>query len=98
MTTYLVSRHLGAVEWMKAIGHHYDQHHTHLTDYSELKSGDTVVGSLPINMVADLNKLGVKYLHLSLYIPQSQRGIELTSQQLLALDAKLEAYEVTKLY
>ena len=97
MTIYLVSRHLGAVEWMKAMDHHYDQHITHVTDYSELKSGDTVVGSLPINMVADLNELGVKYLHLSLYIPESQRGIELTAEQLSALDAKLEAYQVKRL-
>ena len=96
MSVYLVSRHKGAVDWMDHMGHRYDAHLTHLTDYKALSAGDTIVGSLPINIVADLCELGVKYQHLSLYIPEQLRGVELTAEQLSALDAKLEQYEVKR--
>ena len=98
MTTYLVSRHMGAVEWMMHMGHHYDKHLTHLDNYDNLKIGDTVVGSLPINIVADLNERGIRYVHLSLYIPESLRGMELSVAQLSELDAKLESYEVKRIH
>ena len=97
MSVYLVSRHKGAVDWMDHIGHPYDVHLTHLTDYQALSAGDTIVGSLPINIVADLNELGVIYQHLSLYIPEHLRGVELTAEQLSALDAKLEQYKVKRI-
>lgn len=97
MTTYLISRHSGAVEWMEQSRYAYDKHLTHLNDYSQLKAGDTVIGSLPINIVADLNDLGVHYLHLSLYIPEHLRGKELSAEQLSNLSAKLEPYKVQRL-
>ncbi len=96
MAYYLVSRHHGAVEWMDYMGYHYDRHLTHLHDYAMLNSGDTVIGSLPINIVADLNERGVCYQHLSLYVPESLRGMELSAVQLSELDAKLECYEVRR--
>ncbi len=97
MSIYLVSRHQGAVEWMQHMGHHYDQHLTHLDNYDTLCADDVVVGSLPINIVADLAQCGVSYRHLSLYIPEHLRGTELTANQLSNLDAKLEAYEVRRI-
>ena len=96
MTVYLVSRHQGAVEWMNHMGHQYDVHLTHLDSDHKLLAGDTVVGSLPINLVADLTERGVHYLHLSLYIPEHLRGIELSAEQLSQLDAKLEPYRVQR--
>ena len=96
MSVYLVSRHQGAVEWMQHMGHHYDQHLTHLENYNDLSAGDVVVGSLPINIVADLAQYGVSYLHLSLYIPEHLRGIELTAEQLSSLDARREEYEIRR--
>lgn len=97
MSIYLISRHQGAVEWMNHMGHHYDEHLTHLNDYVELSKGDVVVGSLPINIVADLAERGVSYMHLSLYIPEHLRGIELSAEQLSKLNARLEAYQVKRL-
>lgn len=94
MTTYLVSRHAGAVEWMNFIGHHYDYHLHHLSDYKKLERGDVVIGSLPINIVAELNKRGIAYFHLSIDIPESLRGVELSAHLLSFLDARLERYEV----
>lgn len=97
MTVYLVSRHQGAVEWMNHMGHPYDTHLTHLSSKETLSAGDTVVGSLPINLVADLSERGIRYLHLSLYIPEHLRGVELSAEQLSQLDAKLEPYSVKRL-
>lgn len=97
MTIYLITRHPGAVEWMKIKGRPYDIHLTHLTDYDAFHKGDTVVGSLPINVVADLNKLGVDYIHLNLYVPESLRGVELSAEQLVVLNATLEPYRVLRL-
>lgn len=97
MTTYLVTRHPGAVEWMQYAGHTYDQHLTHLESLVILQAGDTVIGSLPINIVYDINSLGVNYVHLSLYIPETLRGKELSAEQLSQLDAKLQRYEVKRL-
>lgn len=97
MSIYLVSRHRGAVEWMQHMGHHYDQHLTHLDSYDNLCAEDVVVGSLPINIVADLAECGVSYRHLSLSIPEHLRGIELTAKQLSSFDAKLEEYAVRRI-
>ena len=97
MSIYLVSRHQGAVEWMKHMNHHYDVHLTHLSSEVPLCAGDTVVGSLPINLVADLAERGIGYTHLSLYVPEHLRGIELSAEQLSQLDAKLESYSVQRL-
>ncbi|WP_201634045.1 CRISPR-associated protein Csx16 [Psychrobacter immobilis] len=97
MAVYLVSRHKGAVEWMNHMGHQYDAHLTHLGSNDTLSAGDTVVGSLPINLVADLGEYGISYLHLSLCIPEHLRGIELSAEQLSQLDAKLEPYSVERL-
>lgn len=97
MTIYLVSRHQGAVEWMQHMGYHYDKHLTHLNSDDKLSAGDTVVGSLPINLVADLDERSIRYLHLSLCIPEHLRGIELSAEQLSQLNAKLEPYSVKRL-
>tara|TARA_R100000935_G_scaffold58834_1_gene98399 strand:+ start:10281 stop:10589 length:309 start_codon:yes stop_codon:yes gene_type:complete len=97
MSIYLISRHKGAVEWMNHTGNHYDKHLTHLDNYSQLSEGDIIVGSLPINLVADLAERSVGYIHLSLYIPEHLRGIELSAKQLSQLDAKLEAYSVQRI-
>ncbi|WP_227430945.1 CRISPR-associated protein Csx16 [Psychrobacter sp. I-STPA6b] len=96
MTTYLLTRHVGAVKWMQAMGHHYDKHLNHLASYDNLAKGDTVIGSLPINIVADINQLGVKYVHLSLVIPEELRGVELSLEQLIRLEAKLETFSVIR--
>ena len=97
MSIYLVSRHLGAVEWMNHMGHHYDKHLTHLDNYDQLSAGDIVIGSLPINLAADLADRGVGYVHLSLSVPEHLRGRELSAEQLSHLDAKLEAFGVRRI-
>lgn len=94
MTTYFVTRHQGAIDWAKASNVQFDVHLTHLGDDIVLKSGDTVIGTLPINIVYDINQLGVRYLHLSLDMPAHLRGLELNAEQLLACNASLQEFVV----
>lgn len=96
MTTYFISRHMGAVEWAKANNIAFDMHLEHLLSVDALKSGDTVIGTLPINLIAQINALGVRYIHLSLEIPPELRGVELNVEQLNECRATLQAFYVQK--
>ncbi len=51
MTTFFVSRHPGARAWSAEQGLLIDQHLTHL-DTALIQSGDTVIGTLPVNLAA----------------------------------------------
>ncbi|ART83436.1 CRISPR-associated protein Csx16 [Oceanisphaera profunda] len=96
MITYFITRHPGALQWAKQKKLHYDVHVEHLLSLSLLNKGDTVVGTLPINLVYQINQKGVIYVHLSLEIPPALRGVELTAEQLDNCKATLERYEVIK--
>lgn len=96
MTTYFITRHVGAVDWAKANNIAFDVHLEHLLSLDELKSGDTIIGTLPINMIAQINAKGVRYIHLSLEIPPELRGVELNVEQLNACRATLEEFYVEK--
>ncbi len=93
MTTLFVSRHPGAIEWIKSQGITIDQWVTHL-DINEIKQGDLVIGNLPIPMVFTINQKGARYLHLAVEVPASMRGRELTSTDLATLGAKLGEFQV----
>lgn len=51
-----------------------------------------VIGSLPINLVAALCAMGAEYWHLSIHMPAQARGQELSAEDLVAYEAKLERY------
>lgn len=93
MTVWFISRHPGALDWLAAQGLKADRWAPHLYP-EQLAAGDTVIGSLPINMVADLNARGVRYWHISLHLPPELRGLELSPEQLDQLGARLEEFEV----
>lgn len=96
MTTYFVTRHPGALQWAATNQVAFDVHLSHLDDLSNLEMGDVVIGTLPINIVYQINQLGVRYIHLSLEIPPSLRGVELDIAQLNACKATLEEFVVTQ--
>ncbi|MDP5131954.1 MAG: CRISPR-associated protein Csx16 [Paraglaciecola sp.] len=93
MTTFFISRHPGAINWIKQQGITIDRWETHL-DLADVKSGDRVVGTLPIPMVAALNQKGATYLHLNVAVPASLRGQELSEETLDVLGATLQAFRV----
>lgn len=93
MTTTFVSRHPGAVEWATRRGLHIDRHVAHL-DPSSVEAGDTVIGTLPVNLAARVCECGARYFNLSLDLPAEARGRELTADELEWYGARLEAFEV----
>ena len=96
MSVYVVTRHQGALDWLEEEGVHYDEHIVHL-DVAQVSSGDTVIGNLPIPMVAQLNAKGVAYWHLSFTVPFEKRGFELSARQLREMGISLEAFEVKRI-
>jgi len=93
VSVYFVSRHPGAVEWARRRGLQIDHLIAHL-DPARVGPGDTVIGSLPVNLAAEVCRRGARYLHLSLRLPAELRGKELDAEQLEALGAQLEEYRV----
>ncbi len=96
MTTYFITRHLGALDWANKRGVHFDIHLTHLLTLEELSAGDMIIGTLPINLVAQANQRGIRYVHLSLEISPELRGVELSADQLDECNASLIEFCVTQ--
>ena len=92
---WLVSRHPGAIEWIKSQESSIDHEVTHLSVESYPKSGDIVIGSLPVHIIAKLNQQGIRFFHVQVNIPSELRGQELTKEQLESLDGSLQEYQVS---
>lgn len=95
MSTYFISRHPGAVTWAESEGFHVDQRLAHF-DVVIVQSGDRVLGTLPINLVAEVNARGGRYFHLTLELPAEARGKELTAEDMRAYGARLEEYSAQR--
>jgi CRISPR-associated protein Csx16 len=96
MTIWFASRHPGAVEWARRQGIRYDIHVAHL-DPAKIDTGDTVIGSLPVNLAAEVCERGAEYWNLSVRLKPADRGRELSADELRARDAVIERYEIRKL-
>jgi CRISPR-associated protein Csx16 len=95
MTTWLVTRHPGALDWARERGIAFDIQVAHL-DPQTVASGDTIIGSLPVHLAAEVCMRGARYLNLSLDLPARLRGRELDAAALEACGARLEEYFVTR--
>ena len=95
MTVYFVTRHPGALDWAQSAGIAYDEHVPHL-DPAKVRAGDTVIGSLPVHLAAEVCARGARYLNLSLDLPAHLRGRELDAETLASLGARLEEYVITR--
>ena len=87
MTTYFVTRHKGAVEWARMQG--IDAISMSHLDPARIKSGDTVIGTLPVHLAAEVCAQGGRYLHLTMTIPERMRGRELSALDMNELGALL---------
>lgn len=93
MTIYFVTRHPGALAWAAEEGITVDALVGHL-DHTVIAPGDRVIGSLPVNLVAEVCVRGGRYLHLSLDLAPELRGRELTADDMRACGARIEEYRV----
>ena len=91
MTTWLVTRHEGALHWMRAHGPSFDRHVPHL-DPAQVAPGDRVLGTLPVHLAAQVCARRAEYWHLMLELPEDARGRELGAQELTALGARLQRF------
>jgi CRISPR-associated protein Csx16 len=95
MTTYFVTRHPGARDWAAGTGIVVD----HVVDHLEvgwIGPGDVVIGSLPVNLVAQVCARGGRYLHLALDLPPQARGRELSADEMERFGARIEEYRVER--
>jgi CRISPR-associated protein Csx16 len=95
MTTYFITRHPGAREWAQSRGIEVDFLIDHL-DVAQIMTGDVVIGTLPVNLAAEVCARGERYLHLSLDLPPEMRGKELSCEDMERLGARLEKYRVER--
>lgn len=95
MTTWFVSRHPGALEWVREQGIHVDQVATHL-DPAILQPGDRVIGTLPVHLAAQVHARGAHFDFLALDLPANWRGRELNAEELRACGARLERYAISQ--
>ncbi|MBK1645214.1 CRISPR-associated protein Csx16 [Thiocapsa imhoffii] len=96
MTTYFVSRHPGARDWAAEEGLTVDAVIDHL-DPAIIEPGDILIGSLPVNLAAEVCARGARYLNLSLDLPAAWRGVELSAEQMRACGARVEEYRIQRL-
>jgi len=95
MTTWFVTRHPGALDWARTKNIAYDIHVMHL-DSTKVDAGDTVIGSLPVNLAFNVCERGARYFNFSLDLPARLRGRELDAATLDECGARIEEYRITK--
>ena len=92
-TTWIISRHPAAIIWLANQGHTGIEI-DHL-DIEQVQSGDTVIGTLPVNMAAEVCAIGAAYIHLSLKLPLHKRGVELSIEEMQTYGATLQQYTIS---
>lgn len=91
--TWFVSRHPGALEWAVRRGLRADACVAHL-EAEKVSPGDTVIGTLPVHLAAEVCARGGRYLNLSLDLPEQWRGQELSADEMEACGAQIVQYAV----
>ena len=91
---WFVSRHEGAIDWAWSQGLPVDVWANHIK-VSDVGADDVVMGTLPVDMIAQLNVRGVKVFFLTIPLTLAQRGIELTMEDLQKSGCYLQACEVS---
>ena len=95
--TWFVGRHQGSIDWIKEQSVHINHFCSHIDDSNMPKAGDTVIGTLPVHVIARINRIGVRFIHLELDLNQQTRGIELKSIIIEQSNAKLQEYMVWRI-
>lgn len=95
MTVWFVSRHQGAIDWVKESDIQVDRFVAHL-NVAEVEHGDTVIGTLPVHLAAEICAKGAKFAFLELPQTLEGRGSEYTAQDMREMGARLQRFDVKK--
>ncbi|MCI4660332.1 MAG: CRISPR-associated protein Csx16 [Neomegalonema sp.] len=94
MTDYFVTRHSGAVDWAQR--RNIKATLVRDFDVTDVKPGDRVLGTLPVNLAAEVCARGGTYLHLSMDVPFELRGKDLSADDMDACKAELIEYFIER--
>ena len=97
MKIWFVSRHQGAIEWMKAQSDCTVDHWVEHLDVSLINQNDIVIGILPLPLVADVCAKGAIFYALVMNQSREQRGIEHSLGDMLEAKSHLMRYYVEQL-
>lgn len=95
MAVWFISRHQGAIDWIKQQPIQIDRFESHL-DVNLIQAEDTVIGTLPIHLAAEVCQKGAKFYFLSINVRPEQRGTELTQAQLVEQGCSLQEFYIEK--
>ena len=94
MTTYIITRHPGAVEWLRRtrpeLGEAQLIPHAGEDFFAKLQQGDIVIGVLPLALAARVTDAGARFYNLSVPVPPEMRGKELSADDMEQLGARLD--------
>ena len=96
MAVWFISRHKGAIDWIKQQSLQIDRFESHL-NVNDIQADDTVIGTLPIHLAAKVCAKGAKFYFLSVNVSQDQRGTELTAEELIAQQCAIEPFYIQRL-
>ena len=97
MSVYFVSRHAGAIEWIKQQTQwQIDQFVSHL-DPAIIQANDVVLGTLPLHLAAEVCERGASFYFLTLPQQFSERGIEHSAESMWIAGAKLQRFHVQRM-
>ena len=90
MVNIIVSRHPGAIAWLRSRGIDGQVVAQISPDAREVEAGSVVYGSLPLELVDKILAKGAKFVNISLpAVAFGQRGSELTPDEMAKAGAKL---------
>lgn len=96
MTVWFVSRHEGAIAWIKAQKDiQIDQWVAHL-DVSHIGKGDVVLGTLPLGLAADVCAQGARFWFLEVPMQAMQRGQEISAEEMTQMGCRLTEFVVKR--
>lgn len=95
MKRWLITRHPGAVQWFADKRYVFDQVVRHI-EVEKIAPGDAVYGTLPVPLVASLCARDIEYWHLNIPMNATDRGRELSAQDLRRLGATIERFRCTR--
>ena len=97
MSVWFVSRHPGAIEWMKRQKQWSVEHWVTHLDVASISHGDVVIGTLPVHLAAAVCAKGAQFYFLQLSQLESQRGKEYTSEEMELIGCSLMPFYVRAL-